>query len=81
MTEPYLCPNCKSNRTRFNIIEQVAKSVKVDPQNGDILEEYTNNLDPFHIPYRGPNIKVQCGVCGLIEDEISFIKRAQNTQR
>lgn len=81
MTEPYLCPNCKSNRTRFNIIEQVAKSVKVDPQNGDILEEYTNNLDPFHIPYRGPNIKVQCGVCGLIEDEISFIKRAQNTLR
>jgi len=54
--------------------------VKVDPQSGDVLEEFSNNLDPFHIPYRGPDKKVQCGVCGLIEDEISFIKRAQNNK-
>ncbi|MFS0863251.1 DNA alkylation repair protein [Fredinandcohnia sp. 179-A 10B2 NHS] len=77
MSEPYLCPNCKSNRTRFNIIEQVAKAVKVDPQNGEIIQEYTDNLDPFHVPYRGPEYKVQCGVCGLIEDERLFVKRAQ----
>lgn len=80
MSEPYLCPNCKSNRTRFNIIEQVAKSVKVDPQNGEVIQEYTDNLDPFHVPYRGPEYKVQCGVCGLIEDERLFVKRAQNKQ-
>ncbi|WP_010283809.1 hypothetical protein [Bacillus timonensis] len=78
MSSPYLCPNCKTNRSRFNIIEQVPKSVKMDPQSGEVVEEYTANLDPFHVPYRGPEIKVQCGVCGLIEDEQSFIKRAQN---
>ncbi|MDV2687594.1 DNA alkylation repair protein, partial [Alkalihalophilus lindianensis] len=36
-----------------------------------------DQLDPFHTPYRGPELKVQCGACGLIEDERMFIKRAQ----
>ncbi|MBD8068058.1 DNA alkylation repair protein [Bacillus sp. PS06] len=78
MSNPYLCPNCKTNRTRFNIIEQVAKAVKVDKDSGEILEEYGEEIGPLHIPYRGPNYKIQCGVCGLIEDELSFVKRAQN---
>ncbi|QGQ46576.1 DNA alkylation repair protein [Metabacillus sediminilitoris] len=78
MSTPYLCPNCKTNRTRFNIIEQQAKSVKLDPQTGVIIEELEqSSLDPFHITYNGPHYKVQCGVCGLIENELSFIKRAQ----
>lgn len=77
---PYLCPNCKTNRTRFNIIEQVAKSVKLDPSSGEIVQEYMNNNDPFHIEYRGPEVKVQCGVCGLIDDEKPFIMRAKNSQ-
>lgn len=81
MTAPYLCPNCKTNRSRFNIIEQKAKPVKMDPRTGDLLEEYSNEmLNPFHVPYKGPTIKVQCGVCGLIEDERSFIKRAESNK-
>ncbi|MFC4322783.1 DNA alkylation repair protein [Litchfieldia salsa] len=80
MSNAYLCPNCKTNRTRFNIIQQVAKAVKVDKVTGDILEEFGEDIGPLHMPYRGPSYKVQCGVCGLVEDEISFIKRAQNHQ-
>ncbi|MFC4617750.1 DNA alkylation repair protein [Camelliibacillus cellulosilyticus] len=77
MAEPYLCPNCKTNKSRFNIIEQSARSVRLDPDTGDILEEYReDNLAPFHLPYQGPDRKVQCAVCGLIEDEQAFIKRA-----
>ena len=81
MSSPYLCPNCKTNRTRFNIIEQQVKSVKLNPKTGDILEEIDQYaLDPFHISYNGPDYRIQCGTCGLIEDEISFIKRAQINQ-
>ncbi|WP_312889047.1 DNA alkylation repair protein [Desertibacillus haloalkaliphilus] len=75
----YLCPKCRTNRSRFNIIEQVATSVKIDPQSGEIVERYTNdNLDPFHIPYRGPQFRVQCGVCGLVEAEERFAKSAEH---
>lgn len=75
MSSPYCCPNCKTNRSRFNIIRQVPQSVKLDPQTGDITEEYSNeNLSPFHMAYKGPEIKVQCASCGLVEDERTFIK-------
>lgn len=82
LTSPYLCPSCKTNRSRFNIIEQVAKPVKLDPQSGEVLDTFTNEtLDPFHTPYKGPTVKVQCGSCGLVEDERSFIKFAESNQR
>lgn len=75
MSSPYRCPNCKTNKSRFNIIKQVPLSVKMDPQSGAILEEYSNeNLSPFHLAYNGPNNRVQCGACGLVEDERTFIK-------
>jgi rubredoxin len=78
LANPYLCPNCKTNKTRFNLITQVPQSVKLDPQTGEIVQEYdSNQLDPFHLPYKGPNRKVQCAVCGLIDEEQSFIKRAE----
>jgi hypothetical protein len=78
MTSPYLCPNCKTNRSRFNIIEQVAKSVKLNPQSGEVVEEYTSgNMDPFHIPYKGPSHKIQCATCGQVDEEITFIKHAE----
>lgn len=77
--EPMLCPGCKTNRTRFNIIEQHPKAVKLHPQTGELETEYTNGaLDPFHLPYRGPSYRVQCAACGLIENAETFVKHAQH---
>ena len=74
MSHPYCCPNCKTNRSRFNVIEQTPIYVKLDPHSGTIIQMYADDeLEAYHLPYRGPGIRVQCASCGLIEDEKTFI--------
>lgn len=82
MNQPYFCPNCKTNRTRFNLIQQVSHSVKMDPATGEVMQAYDEQIpDPFHAPYRGPDYKVQCATCSLISEEEVFVKAAQNNPR
>lgn len=80
MTSVYQCPSCETNRSRFNIIEQVVQSVRKDPMTGEIVEVLSSNV-PHHIYYQGEKYRVQCGVCGWIESEHIFIKRAQLAEK
>ncbi|WP_430494214.1 DNA alkylation repair protein [Rossellomorea marisflavi] len=75
MPTPYRCPSCKTNRTRFNIIQQLSQSVKLDPASGEVVQQYeSGQLEPFHLAYNGPDKKIQCAACGLVEDEMTFKK-------
>ncbi|BCU81179.1 hypothetical protein JIR001_09620 [Polycladomyces abyssicola] len=79
METPYLCPSCGTNRSRFHVIEQVVQSVKKDPKTGEIVGSISPD-DPLYIPYSGEKVRVQCGVCGLIESELRFIKAAERNR-
>ncbi|HET7627254.1 MAG TPA: DNA alkylation repair protein [Bacillales bacterium] len=83
MQGPYLCPSCGSNRALYNHIQQVAVSMKLDPETGETIEEYENRSDmlPYHFPYQGPEFLIQCGVCGLIAEEQRFLKNARRHPR
>ncbi|MEI5907345.1 DNA alkylation repair protein [Bacillus spongiae] len=75
MSTPYRCPNCKTNKTRFNMIEQISHAVKINPESGEIVESFNDHdAGPFHLPYNGPEYRIQCAACGLIEDEKTFAK-------
>ncbi|MFD1395361.1 DNA alkylation repair protein [Kroppenstedtia eburnea] len=76
MENPYLCPACGTNRSRFNLIQQKVRPVKKDPQTGKIVAE-VDASDPLQAPYRGEELRVQCGVCGVVDAEQRFVKTAR----
>ncbi|MBD1371925.1 DNA alkylation repair protein [Hazenella sp. IB182357] len=78
MSDPYLCPACGTNRSRFNLIQQVVQPVKKDAQTGDVVSEVSLS-DPLQFKYKGDPYRVQCGICGVIESEEQFIRQAQRS--
>ena len=66
--EPMLCPSCKTNRTRFNILEQQVKPVKLNPQTGQVEEEYTNEtMNVFHMAYQDLHTASNALYAGLLK--------------
>lgn len=73
--QPYFCPNCRSNRVKFNLITTHSQAFMKDPRNGTITEmandEFLPNMDP----------DIQCRVCFFIGNELRFIKLAETEPR
>ncbi len=73
--KPYFCPNCRSNRVKFNVVTTYSQSFMKDAITGSV----TVQEDPLQIAESEPNI--QCRVCGFTGNELRFVKQAEREPR
>ena len=74
--EPYYCPQCKSNRVRFQVISKFSQPVHKDPRSGDIREKVS---EPHLMTRDGqPDVDVRCEVCNYTALESIFTAAARN---
>lgn len=73
-SEPYFCPNCRSNRVKFSFIRQTTQEIMKDAVNGIITEHK-------HVEELEEPLLVRCRVCQFTGDEMRFIKQAEREPR
>lgn len=71
LNKPYFCPNCRSNRIKFSLIEQTRRRFLKEAMTGDITEIE----DPEVIVEPEPTI--ECRVCGFAGNEMRFVRQAE----
>ncbi|GFR37748.1 hypothetical protein PRECH8_10440 [Insulibacter thermoxylanivorax] len=73
--KPYYCPNCRSNRVKFNIISSTCQRMIKDAITGEVLALE----EPEALPQEEATI--QCLVCQFMGNEMRFIKQAEREPR
>ncbi|OGX68147.1 MAG: hypothetical protein A2189_04830 [Paenibacillus sp. RIFOXYA1_FULL_44_5] len=73
--QPYFCPNCRSNRTKFKVISQSSQAFFKDAVTGAVLEMHDAEA------VVEPEPTIQCMVCGVAGNEMRFIKQAEREPR
>lgn len=73
--KPYFCPNCRSNRVKFNQIQKTSQQLFKDAQSGEITEIE----EPVVI--EEPEPLIECRVCSFQSNEQRFIKQAERFPR
>ncbi len=73
--KPYFCPNCKSNRIKFNVIASTTRRFLKDALTGSILEME----EPQTVQEQEP--VVECLVCHFVGNEMRFVKQAEKEPR
>jgi len=73
--KPYFCPNCRSNRVKFNLLTQTSAPFMKDAITGEITEMG----EPVVIEEAEPTI--ECRVCGFAGNEMRFIRQAEREPR
>lgn len=71
MYEPYLCPICHENRTRFTLIYKLAQEVQLDARTGEPLYE-AQELEAVLRPDGRPDLEVQCNSCQYVAPVTAF---------
>lgn len=74
-THAYYCPNCRSNRTKFNLITSSSQEIVKSAVTGEI--EFIGEL----VQMTSDDPQVQCKVCQFIGNELRFIKQAEREPR
>ena len=73
---PYFCPQCRSNRVRFQVINKFSQPVHMDPRTGEIKERIG---EPHLVTKDGaPEVEVHCEVCSYTAGETLFTAAARN---
>lgn len=73
--KPYFCPNCRSNRVKFSVINSYSQRFVKDAITGTVNEM----SEPTALEQGEPNI--QCLVCNFTGNELRFIKQAEREPR
>lgn len=73
--KPYFCPNCRSNRVKFNLLKRTKSSFMKDALNGEISQIE----DPVLI--EDPEPFIECRVCGFEGNEQRFVRQAEREPR
>lgn len=73
--KPYFCPNCRSNRTKFQVVSSYSRQFNKDAVTGEIkdLQEAVEVME------REPMIT--CLVCQFTGNEMRYIKQAEREPR
>lgn len=73
--KPYFCPNCRSNRVKFNIISSSSQRVMKDALTGEVMsmEEPQEMADT--------EATIQCLVCNFVGNEMRYIRQAEREPR
>lgn len=73
--KPYFCPNCRSNRVKFNVISKTSTRIQKDAISGEVM----SMDEPQAVSDQEETI--QCLVCSFIGNELRFIKQAEREPR
>lgn len=73
--KPYFCPNCRSNRIKFQVMTSYSERILKNAMSGEITERD----EPMPVP--DDEAVIQCGVCDFVGNEMRFIKQAEREPR
>lgn len=80
MSRGYLCPVCKANRSRFELIYKLAQEIHKDAESGQTLYQ-GDELSVLVKSDGRPDLDVRCSACGYTGAEGSFARAAEREAR